>query len=308
VQRELLQRYHVTDAGAFYGQQDFWSVPDDPTRGKAQLQPPYYLTLQMPGQDETSFSLTSTFIPAGRSRNVLTGFLAVDADAGSTGGKPRPGYGKLRMLQLPREVVIPGPGQVQNTFNSDPTVSQVLRLLPSVLRGNLLTLPLAGGLLYVQPVYVQSSGNTSFPLLRKVLVTFGEKIGFADDLDTALDQVFGTSTGGKGGGTGGGTGSGTGAGDGTKNPPSGSDTEAAALGRLKSALTDAATALKESDTALKAGDFAAYGAAQKRLTAAVQEATDAQAAVAAAGAVTPKPSASASPPAPGSTPSPSAGG
>jgi uncharacterized protein len=303
VQRELLQRYHVNDAGAFYGQQDFWSVPDDPTRGKGLLQPPYYLTLQMPGQDQTSFSLTSTFIPAGRSRNVLTGFLAVDADAGVTGGKPRPGYGKLRLLQLPRETAISGPGQVQNTFNSDPTVSQVLRLLPSVARGNLLTLPLAGGLLYVQPVYVQSSGNTSFPLLRKVLVSFGEKIGFADDLDSALDQVFGQSTAGKGGGTGGGTGGGSGAGNGSKTPPSGSDTEAAALGRLKSALSDAATALKDSDAALKAGDFAAYGAAQKRLTTAVQEATDAQAAVAAAGAVSPKPSTPASP---SSSPSPSA--
>jgi uncharacterized protein len=294
VQRELMQRYHVSDPGAFYGQQDFWAVPDDPTRGKGLLQPPYYLTLQMPGQESTSFSLTSTFIPAGRSRSVLTGFLAVDADAGDTGGKPRAGYGTLRLLQLPRDTVISGPGQVQNTFNSDPKVSQVLNLLEQsntkVERGNLLTLPLAGGLLYVQPVYVRSSGGNSYPLLQKVLVSFGEKIGFADDLDGALDQVFGTSaTPGGGGG-------------GSTTPPSGSDTLAAAQARLQSALADAVTALKESDTALKSGDFTAYGAAQKRLSAAVQEASDAQAAVSAESAAagpsataTPTPSASATP-------------
>jgi uncharacterized membrane protein (UPF0182 family) len=307
VQRELLQRYHVTDAGAFYGQQDFWSVPDDPTRGKGLLQPPYYLTLKMPGQDATSFSLTSTYIPAGRSRSVLTGFLAVDADAGDSAGKPRDGYGKLRLLQLPRETVISGPGQVQNAFNSDPKVSQVLNLLQQsntdVERGNLLTLPLAGGLLYVQPVYVKSAGGSSYPLLQKVLVSFGDKIGFADDLDGALDQVFGESSG-SGSGTGG-------SGGGTTTPPSGGTDAEAALARLQSALTDAAAALKESDTALKAGDFAAYGAAQKRLTTAVQEATTAQAQVSAAQAAnpaasaTPKPSTSATPKA-SASPSPSA--
>ena len=301
VQRQILSRYHVTDAGAFYGQQDFWSVPDDPTRGKSELQPPYYLTLKMPGQDDTSFSLTSTFIPAGRTRSVLTGFLAVDADAGSSGGKPKAGYGTLRLLQLPRETVISGPGQVQNTFNADATVAHELALLEQgttkVQRGNLLTLPLAGGLLYVQPVYVQSSGGNAYPLLQKVLVAFGEKIGFANDLDGALDQVFGTSTSGPSTGTG------------TTTPPStGGGTQSAALARLQSALQKAGAALKASDAALKAGDFTAYGAAQKELTEAVQEATAAQAALAAetpapSASSTPKPSASAKPSA---TPSPSA--
>ena len=293
VQRELMQRYHVSDPGAFFSQQDFWTVPDDPTRGKGLLQPPYYLTLQMPGQDETSFSLTSTFIPAGRSRSVLTGFLAVDADAGDAKGKPRPGYGTLRLLQLPRDTVISGPGQVQNTFNSDATVARELNLLEQtntkVERGNLLTLPLAGGLLYVQPVYVRSSGGNSYPLLQKVLVGFGEKIGFANDLDSALDQVFGTSTANPG--TGGGNGSET---------PSGPISSSAALARLQAALQKANAALKESDTALKAGDFNAYGAAQKRLSAAVQEASDAQAALAAEAGAAPTPSAT---PKPSATPS-----
>jgi len=299
VQRQLIQRYHVTDAGAFYGQQDFWAVPNDPTRGKDLLQPPYYLTLQMPGQTSTSFSLTSTFIPAGRSRQVLTGFLAVDADAGDDPGKPRAGYGKLRLLQLPRDTVISGPGQVQNTFNSDPTVSQVLNLLEqsntTVERGNLLTLPLAGGLLYVQPVYVKSAGGSSYPLLQKVLVSFGDKIGFADDLDAALDQVFGSSTSG---------------GEGTTTPPATGTGNQAAMARLQTALQKAVTALKDSDAALKVGDFTAYGAAQKRLSAAVQEANAAQAAVASQPATTPTPSATpkaSASPAPSVSPSPSAG-
>jgi uncharacterized membrane protein (UPF0182 family) len=292
VQRQLMQKYHVSDAGAFFGQQDFWAVPDDPTRSGNLLQPPYYLTLQMPGQKQTSFSLTSTFVPAGRTRSVLTGFLAVDADAGDTPGVPRKGYGQLRLLQLPRDTVISGPGQVQNTFNSDPNVSQVLNLLQrsdtTVERGNLLTLPLAGGLVYVQPVYVRSAGTNSYPQLQKVLFAFGEKIGFADDLDSALDQVFGSS------GT-----TGTGTGTGTTPPPTGTGTTgtgpaAAAQARLQSALQDAATALKDSSAALKAGDFAAYGDAQRRLSTAVQAAVDAEQELASASAPKVTPSASAS--------------
>ncbi len=100
---------------------------------------------------------------------------------------------------------MPGPGQAQNNFNASADVSKELNLLESgstkVNRGNLLTLPLGGGLVYVQPVYVQSSGSTSFPLLKKVLVAFGDQVGFADTLDEALDQVFGGDSGASAGDT-----------------------------------------------------------------------------------------------------------
>ena len=115
VQREILSRYHVTDPNAFYGGQDFWIVPDDPTRrGANQAQPPYYLTLQMPGQEKPSFSLTTTFAPT--KRQTLASFMAVNST-------PGPDYGTIRVLQLPRQTTIPGPSQVQNNFESDPNVS-----------------------------------------------------------------------------------------------------------------------------------------------------------------------------------------
>ncbi|MEG7730073.1 UPF0182 family protein, partial [Listeria monocytogenes] len=82
-------------------------------------------------------------------------------------------YGRLTLQMLPKEGSIPGPGQVQNNFDTDAEVSQVLNILQQgsteVLNGNLLTLPVGGGLLYVQPVYLQSTGATSFPVLRKIL-------------------------------------------------------------------------------------------------------------------------------------------
>ena len=148
----MLAQYHVTDPNAFFGGQDYWQVPSDPTdqSSAAGAQPPYYLTLQMPDQSKATFSLTGGFIPKNVTssvRNVLTGYFAVDSDAGSVSGQRRDGYGELRLLQLPKNIVVPAPGSVQNTFKSNPGVSGLLNVLglsgTKLQYGNLLTLPLA---------------------------------------------------------------------------------------------------------------------------------------------------------------------
>ncbi|MBM6699083.1 UPF0182 family protein [Bifidobacterium pullorum subsp. saeculare] len=307
VQRELLAKYHVTSASQYYSGEDFWQTPVDPTESQqAQqqdiLQPPYYLTLQTGGTKKPVFSLTSSYIPAGSStREILTGFLSVDSDAGSTKGEIGPNYGTIRLQELPKDSNVPGPGQAQNNFNANADVSKELNLLQSgstnVVRGNLLTLPLGGGLVYVQPVYVKSSGSTSFPLLKKVLVAFGDQVGFADTLDEALDQVFGGDSGAAAGdaenasgdttppagssgqsgqsGTSGGADADKGSGgktDAQTAPSTGSGT--AASGELKQALSDAAQAMKDSQQAMKDGDWSAYGEAQQRLEDALNKAVE----------------------------------
>jgi len=260
MQRGILGQYHVTDAGAFYSQQDAWMIPNDPVAngtGTGTLQPPYYLTLQAPTQSKPSFSIYSTFIPRSTgesSRNVLTGYLVADSDAGNVNGKISSNYGKLRLLTLPRTTIVPGPGQVQNNFNSDSEVSKLLNILrqgsTTVLNGNLLTLPIGGGLLYVQPVYIQSTGETSFPLLKKVLVAFGDKIAFEDNLDAALNSLFSGDSG-------------------TVTPVTPGETNAQ---KLANALSAARQAMIDKDAALKAGDWTAYGKADARLKAAIDAA------------------------------------
>lgn len=300
VQRELLAKYHVSSANQFFSGEDFWQTPVDPTESQqAQqrdiLQPPYYLTLQTGGSNEPVFSLTSSYIPAGSStREILTGFLSVDSDAGNEKGKIGSNYGTIRLQELPKDSNVPGPGQAQNNFNASADVSKELNLLESgstnVQRGNLLTLPLGGGLVYVQPVYVKSSGSTSFPLLKKVLVAFGDQVGFANTLDEALDQVFGGNSGASAGdaeNVEGGTSSGKTDGKtdssgqqgdtsqgGSTDSSTGNDTSGTASGDLKNALNDAAQAMKDSDTAMKKGDWSAYGEAQKKLQEALNKAIE----------------------------------
>ncbi|OFI39876.1 hypothetical protein BIU82_02195 [Arthrobacter sp. SW1] len=311
VQRELLGRYHVTNPDRFYNNNDAWSVPNDPTVNvspgtEAPKQPPFYMSLQMPGQTKPAFQLTSSFIPQvvnGNARNILYGFLSADSDAGSTKGVKGEGYGQLRLLQLPTDSQVPGPGQAQNKFNSDPEVSRELNLLrqgaSDVLNGNLLTLPVGGGLLYVQPVYLKSTGETSYPTLQRVLVAFGDKVGFAATLDEALDELFGGD-------------SGAAAGDSDNNgqtpnkpttPTSPKPGVEDAKADLKAALDEANKAITDGQAALAKGDFAGYGAQQSKLAAALKKALDAEARL----VVTPAPSASPSPTAT-PTPTPTQGG
>ncbi len=279
VQRAILGVYHVGDAQSFYQRDNAWETPNDP-QNDSELQPPYYLTMQMPGQTSPTYSMFTTFIPsseAGNARNVLMGYLAVDSNAGDEAGTARDDYGKLRMLVISADTTVPGPGQVQNTFNADPLVSSQINLLKQgqsdVLNGNLLTLPVGGGLLYVQPVFVQSSGATKLPTLQKVLVSFGNDIAFEDTLSEALDALFGGDAGATGGDsdvtpTPGATTQPTPEPTPTETTPS---TPTEPTDAYQAALQEAQQAMLDRDAALKAGDLTAFAEADARLTAAVEQ-------------------------------------
>jgi uncharacterized membrane protein (UPF0182 family) len=311
VQRSLMTKYHITDPGAFFGGQDYWAVPDDPTQEQRTVdQPPYYLSIAMPGTKEPSFSLTTTFKPQG-DRPVLAGFMAVDSNAGNVAGKKRAGYGAVRLLELPKDTTVKGPGQVQNDIESSNissprftlTLSQFLnnnRTQGSqVTLGNLLTLPVGGGLLYVEPIYVSAKTGSSFPLARAIVVAFGNQLAWSDTLTGALDGLFGGSSGAPAADAPGGTATTPPATGGTGTGTTGSASSPA----LKAALADAQKAFADGQQALKTGDFAAYGAAQKRLQSAIADAV----AAAPSGSLTiPAPTATATTkaPAPGPTATP----
>ncbi|WP_238335829.1 UPF0182 family membrane protein [Serinicoccus kebangsaanensis] len=293
VQREVLSRYHVQDAGSFFTGQDFWAVSEDPSVGGESPPdiPPHYLSVAMPGQEEPTFSLTTTYIPRGNDRQNLTGYLAVDADAGGTPGERREGYGQMRMLVLPRDSTVRGPGQFQNDINSSDanseafgqTLSQFLNLNRSgdstVRLGNLLTLPVGGGLIYVEPVYVQAQGNNAYPLQRIVVVAFGNDLAWSDTLDGALDELFGGDSGatagdaGDAGPTDGSEGDGSGDG-GSGDGGSGSDQGSGDVdqGALAEALADIESAYEDGQAALAESDWEAYGQAQERLREAIDRA------------------------------------
>ena len=292
VQRDLLTSYHVRDASDFYTGGDRWRLAEETSTAATangvstatmsssqqqavRVQPPYYLTMQMPGQQSAEFSLTSVFVPGGESkREAMAGFLAVDSETGSEAGKVREGYGKLRLIALPSSTTVPGPGQIQNAYDTNQTIASQLNVLnlsdSTVIRGNLLTLPVGGGLLYVQPVYIQGSGGANYPVLRFVLTAFGNRVGFAPTLAESLDQTFGGDSAAKVAG-----------GDQSADKSKGggdqqNQAESEPSKQLASALQAANQAIQDGQNALKNNDWAAYGESQKRLNDALTKAIDAQ--------------------------------
>ncbi|GAA2172310.1 UPF0182 family protein [Agrococcus versicolor] len=283
VQRDILGQYHVTDASAFYSGNDAWTTPADPTNadGDDTSQPPYYLTMAINGE-EPAYSLYTTFIPPSSDRELLYGYLSVNSDAGASDGEVADSYGQLTLQNIPEDQQIPGPGQAQNNFDTDATVGNLLNILQQgqsrVVYGNLLTLPVGGGMLYVQPVYLQSTGSTSYPVLQRVLVSFGNEIAFEETLDAALDELFGGDSGATTGDEGIDPvevdpatgepveGSGGDEGDGGTAPTGDLQSQ------LQTALQEAATALEERQAAYAENDVVGAAQADERLQAAVTEA------------------------------------
>ncbi len=286
VQRELLAQYHVTDTTAFFNKEDFWEVPADPTKSVQAVfngsaaktsttdasqgaQPPYYVLAQFPGTSAPAFSLTSTFVARGRSN--LTAFASVSSDPED--------YGQIKVLQLPKGITIPGPGQVANKFEGDTSVSTKLSLLRTggseVVLGNLLTLPVGNGLLYIEPVYTQGKNDPQFPLLNSVIVSFGDRIAYEATLGAALDDLFGKGSGGS-----------------SVGPGPGPAPAVSVADQIKAAQK----AYADGQAALKVGDFGAYGRAQDALKAALDKL-----ATSAGGSAAPSPAPSGS-----GSPSPSA--
>jgi uncharacterized membrane protein (UPF0182 family) len=290
VQRDLLATFHITDPRQYNSAQDFWSVPADPAQAaagsSAGSQPPYYLLTQFPGEQAERFQLTAALTPLNRQNlaALLTGVTGTD------------GKLSLELLELPRTTRVPGPGQAQQTMTSDITVRNKITLLQgqgsstSIVYGNLLSLPYGGGLLYVEPVYVKQNQDHPFPLLKLVLVSYGQQVGVDETLQGAINALVQNAQA-SGSGSNPGTGTSTGGGQNTGSPQLTPALQAAA------AKVDAAIAhLQE---AQKAGDFVGQGQALAELDTAIKAF---EAAAAAAGVP------NATPPTPGPTPSASPSG
>jgi len=183
VQRSLLVKYNVQKPVDFFNSSGFWKVPGDPTAtADATLsQPPYYLQVKLPGDTRSHFDLTSVL--TGFSRDFMAAYVSASSDPES--------YGKITVLTLPTQTQTPGPAQVQTLFRTTSQISSLITLSTQangsrVTFGNLLTLPVESGLLYVEPFYIQGSSTASYPQLNRVLVWYDNKVGVGETLALAL--------------------------------------------------------------------------------------------------------------------------
>jgi uncharacterized membrane protein (UPF0182 family) len=186
IQSERLLSYHVTDVRTFYNGDDVWSIPLEIYGNSNVAMRPYHVTMELPGENRSEFVMLLPFTPLKRTN--LVGWLAARNDP--------PNYGELLLVRFPQQRLLLGPQQISALTDQDPSISLQFglwnRMGSRLFRGNMLVLPLGKGLLYVEPIYLQSKNN-NLPTLVRVVVTDGRKFVMEKDLRTALAKLVGTA-------------------------------------------------------------------------------------------------------------------
>jgi uncharacterized membrane protein (UPF0182 family) len=180
VQAHVLQKYHMQDPQIFYNNEDLWEIP----RKGDQSMEPYYTIMKLPGKAKEEFILMLPYTPA--RRDNMTAWLAARSDGDD--------YGKLVVFLFPKQKLVFGPRQIEARIDQDAEISEQLTLWSqmgsSVIRGNLLVIPIEDSLLYIEPLYLAAERG-SLPELRRVIVAYGNRLTMAPNLELALARIFG---------------------------------------------------------------------------------------------------------------------
>jgi len=120
--------------------------------------------MRMPGESAAEFLLLQPMIAA--SRPNMIAWVAARNDAAE--------LGKVRVYRFPAQTTVFGPQQIEARIDQDPVISAQISLWnqsgSTVVRGNLIVVPVGDSLLYLQPVYLQST-SAAFPEFQKIIVS-----------------------------------------------------------------------------------------------------------------------------------------
>ncbi|HVG18362.1 MAG TPA: UPF0182 family protein, partial [Blastocatellia bacterium] len=184
--------YHILNPQTFYNHEDLWAI----AASEAQVQPggepepmqPYHVLMQLPGEQQPALEFLNIipFTPSGGRSNMI-GWMAARNDGAN--------YGKVLVYSFPKNVTVNGPAQIRARVNQDPVLSQQMTLWSQrgseLLRGNLLVIPLADSLLYVEAFYLQAEGSQSkLPELRQVAVATQDRLASAKTFADAIGVLF----------------------------------------------------------------------------------------------------------------------
>lgn len=249
VQTEVLGVYHMEDEQVFYNKEDVWQIPTEIYSGEETPVLPYYVIMALPGEVQEEFLLLQPFTPMNK-KNMISWI------AGRMDGE---NYGELVVYEFPKDALVFGPAQIEARISNDPLISEQLTLWDQsgsqVIRGNLLVIPMEKSLIYVEPLYLQASGENPIPELTRVIVSYGSQVVMEETLTEALEKLFGAPGGGTadpgdgttgGGPAGGGTTGGTTT---TTAPPSTTTTTTAGAGGATTTTTTLPGAALPSDPA-----------------------------------------------------------
>lgn len=183
VQAELYSTYHMMDPDVFYNKEDYWNIPNEIYSENEIRMEPYYIITKLPDHDREEFILMTPFTPS--TKNNMIAWLAARND--------QPEYGDLIVYKFPKDKLIFGPMQIEARIDQNSEISQQLTLWgqkgSTVIRGNLLVIPIAKSILYVEPLYLRAETG-EIPELKRVIVSNGSDVVIGQNLEEALGKLF----------------------------------------------------------------------------------------------------------------------
>ena len=183
IQTELFGRYHVTDPETFFTENDRWTVPRGQVSDQALPSEAYYVIMRMPGEPDPEFLLLQPMVPT--SRPNMIAWIAARNDPEH--------YGGIRVYRFPTDTSVFGPAQIEARIDQDPIISAQVTLWnqsgSSVVRGNLIVVPVGDTLIYLQPIYLQST-SARFPEFQRIVVASPTKVVWARTLGQALELLL----------------------------------------------------------------------------------------------------------------------
>ena len=248
-QSQVMLRYHVQDPQIFYTGSDRWEIPKEITGSSREQNPmeSYYVVMTLPKEQSEEFLLMRPFTPA--NKNNMSSWMAARCD-------PKD-YGKLVLYLFPTQKLVYGPSQIESRIDQDPSISQKLTLWSqqgsSVNRGNMMVIPIQHSLMYIKPLYLEST-TSKIPQLTAVIVAYGDKIEMADTLNEALNAVFGSSEA-----------TSQAAPAETSAPTPSGKAAPAPSAAVRKLIDQAVSQYNRAQDAQRKGDWAAYGEQQKQL-------------------------------------------
>lgn len=189
-QGEVFGLYHTQNTKVLFQQEDVWSVAqqlvlDDQEKKQVQPIDPYYVLMQLPGEQQKSeFALILPFTPG--SRNNMIGWMAGRSDGEN--------YGKLLVYDFPKSRLIDGPLQIEARIDQNAELSGKFSLWNQqgsrVVRGHLLVIPIGRSLLFVEPIYLRAE-SSPMPELRLVVLATQDRLAYGANFEEALNKLFG---------------------------------------------------------------------------------------------------------------------
>jgi uncharacterized membrane protein (UPF0182 family) len=196
VQAYMYQTYHMQNPVVFYNKEDVWDIPRQgqvtaaptatPAGGGVVLVEPQYTILRLPGEREAEFIQMLPFTPS--NKNNMVAWLAARSDGEH--------YGQLVVFKFTKQQLAYGPTQIGARIDQDPQIAQSLTLWNQkdarTIRGNVMVIPIENSIMYVEPLYIQATGN-KFPELKRVIIAYGDKVVMDETLERALERIFGSA-------------------------------------------------------------------------------------------------------------------